>query len=315
MLRRASGVLMHVTSLPSRFGIGDFGPGAQRFARFLRQASQSYWQILPLSPTSTFIGNSPYSSDSAFAVSPLLISPEAMVEDGWLDAAAIEAAVVEGDPAVADFEQAQAKKETLFRAAFAAGRQRLADDAEYIVFCREAAGWLDDYALFRAAKREQHEAGFASWPAGLRDREPAALDALKIRMADEIEYVRFVQFLAHGQWKALRAQLRQSDIQVIGACPSTSPRTAPTSGPIRTSSSSARTSGRSGWPGCRRIISAQPASAGAIRSTTGRPTRPRASPGGCGAWNGRWPSTTSCAWTIFGALRPTGKSRPAKKQP
>lgn len=219
MLRRASGVLMHVTSLPSRFGIGDFGPGARRFAHFLRQASQSYWQILPLSPTSTFIGNSPYSSDSAFAVSPLLISPEAMVEDGWLDAAALEGAVAAGDPAVADFEQAQAKKEALYRAAFAAGRQRLAGDAAYIVFCREAAGWLDDYALFRAAKREQHEAGFASWPAGLRDREPAALDALKIRMADEIDYVRFVQYLAHGQWKALRAQLKQADIQVIGDMP------------------------------------------------------------------------------------------------
>lgn len=219
MLRRASGVLMHVTSLPSRFGIGDFGPGARRFARFLRQASQSYWQILPLSPTSTFIGNSPYSSDSAFAVSPLLISPEAMAEDGWLDAAAMEAAVVEGDPAVADFEQAQTKKEALFRAAFAANRERLAGDAEYVVFCREAAGWLDDYALFRAAKREQREAGLAAWPAGLRDREPAALETLQIRMADEIEYARFVQFLAHSQWKALRAQLRQDDIQVIGDMP------------------------------------------------------------------------------------------------
>jgi 4-alpha-glucanotransferase len=210
---------MHVTSLPSRFGIGDFGPGARRFARFLRQASQSYWQILPLTPTSTFIGNSPYSSDSAFAVNPLLISPEILAEDGWLAAADIEAAALGGNPAMADFEQAQVKKDALLRQAFAANRQRLAGEAGYAVFCRDEAGWLDDYALFRAAKRDQGEAGFADWPPALRDREEAALSALADRMAEEIHYVRFVQYLAHSQWQALRAQLRRDDIQVIGDMP------------------------------------------------------------------------------------------------
>ena len=219
MQRRASGVLMHITSLPSRFGIGDFGPGARRFARFLAQSSQSYWQILPLTPTSTYIGNSPYSSDSAFAVNPLLISPEQLVADGWLAAGEIEAAVVAGNPAVAEYEQVQVKKDALLRLAFGKNRERLGQDAGFTVFCREEAGWLDDYALFRAAKRERNEAGFSEWPNELRDRDARELSALSLRMAEEIEYVRFVQYLADGQWKALRAELRRSDIQVIGDMP------------------------------------------------------------------------------------------------
>ncbi|MFP5260146.1 MAG: 4-alpha-glucanotransferase [Acidobacteriota bacterium] len=219
MQRRASGVLMHVTSLPSRFGIGDFGPGARQFVRFLTQAAQSYWQILPLSPTSTFIGNSPYSSDSAFAVNPLLLSPEDMVEQGWVTAGDIEAAAVAGNPVVADYEQAQARKDALLRLAFAKNRERLAQDVWFAAFCREEASWLDDYALFRAAKREQGEAGFADWPHDLRDRDPGALSALAHRLADELEYVRFVQYLAAGQWRALRALLRRSEIQVVGDMP------------------------------------------------------------------------------------------------
>ncbi|OLN24328.1 4-alpha-glucanotransferase (amylomaltase) [Desulfovibrio sp. DV] len=219
MQRRASGVLMHITSLPSRFGIGDFGPGARRFARFLAQSSQSYWQILPLTPTSTYIGNSPYSSDSAFAVNPLLISPEQLVADGWLEGGEIEAAVVAGNPAVAEYEQAQVKKDALLRLAFGKNRERLEQEAGFTVFCREEAGWLDDYALFRAAKRERNEAGFSEWPNELRDRDARELSALSLRMAEEIEYVRFVQYLADGQWKALRAELRRSDIQIIGDMP------------------------------------------------------------------------------------------------
>ncbi|MHC1790775.1 4-alpha-glucanotransferase [Solidesulfovibrio sp.] len=219
MQRRASGVLMHITSLPSRFGIGDFGPGARRFGRFLAQSSQSYWQILPLTPTSTFIGNSPYSSDSAFAINPLLISPEELVADGWLTAGDIETAVVAGNPAQVDFELAGQRKDALLRLAFAGGRERLAGDAAYAAFCRDEAGWLDDYALFRAAKRERGEAGFADWPVDLRDRDPRELSSLAQRMAGEMAYVRFVQYLAAGQWRALRAALHQTDIQVIGDMP------------------------------------------------------------------------------------------------
>jgi 4-alpha-glucanotransferase len=219
MRRRASGVLLHVTSLPSRFGVGDFGPGARRFARFLTKASQSYWQILPLTPTSSFIGNSPYSSDSAFAVNPLLISPERLVEDGWLTEADIESGYVQGNPAVADYEGAAAYKDRLLRLAFARGEERLAGEAGFRVFCHDEAYWLDDYTLFRAVKRERGGAGWADWPAELRDRRADALDQVRERQAEEIAFIRFAQYLAFAQWRSLRRHLRENDIQVIGDMP------------------------------------------------------------------------------------------------
>ena len=160
MHRRASGVLLHVTSLPSRYGIGDFGPGARQFARFLVQAGQAYWQILPLAPTSTFIGNSPYSSDSAFAVNPLFISPEVMVADGWLT----EPDIGDAAPAhssVAEYEASEVLKDRLVRLAFTRCRQRLATDDGFRTFCRDEASWLDDYALFRTVKALQSTAAMA----------------------------------------------------------------------------------------------------------------------------------------------------------
>ena len=218
MQRRASGVLLHVTSLPSRFGIGDFGPGARRFAQFLAKAAQSYWQILPLTPTSAFIGNSPYSSDSAFAVNPLLVSPEVMVEDGWLAEEDL-GGYVQADPATTDYEGAEAFKDKLLRLAFARGRQRLETDAGFAVFCHDEAYWLDDYALFRAIKNERGGQGWAEWPHELRDRRADALDAVREGRAEEIAFVRFVQYLAFSQWRTLCRALRENDIQVIGDMP------------------------------------------------------------------------------------------------
>jgi len=218
MPRRASGVLLHVTSLPSRYGIGDFGPGAREFARFLAQAAQSYWQVLPLTPTSTAIGNSPYSSDSAFAVSPLFLSPDRLVEDGWLP----EAAIGEdwpGHPGTTDYAAAEAGKNRLVRLAFDRARPRLAEDAAFRRFCREEASWLDDYALFRAIKEAAGGAGWADWVPELRDRRPDALEDVRQRQAEAIELVRFGQYLVCDQWRALRRDLDAAGIQVIGDLP------------------------------------------------------------------------------------------------
>lgn len=219
MQRRASGVLMHITSLPSPCGIGDFGPGARRFAQFLAKAAQSYWQILPLTPTSTFIGNSPYSSDSAFAINTLLASPEGLVTDGWLKTADIEAGCPAGNPAVVDYAAVEGYKDALLRLAFARNREKLADDAGFRVFCREEADWLDDYALFRAVKRERGGQGWADWPAELRDRRADALEAARDRLAEECDFLRFAQYLTLAQWRALRRHLRENDIQVVGDMP------------------------------------------------------------------------------------------------
>ncbi len=219
MQRRASGVLLHVTSLPSPWGIGDFGPGARRFARFLARAAQAYWQILPLTPTSSFIGNSPYSSDSAFAINPLLVSPEQLAADGWIEPSDIEADLPGGNPAVVDFAAVEACKEALLRRAWARNREKPAEYPGFAVFCREEAAWLDDYALFRAIKAERGGQGFADWPAELRDRFPEALAAARRRLADEVDFTRFVQYLAFSQWRALRRHLRENDIQVVGDMP------------------------------------------------------------------------------------------------
>jgi 4-alpha-glucanotransferase len=218
MHRRASGVLLHATSLPSRFGIGDFGPGARRFAQFLVRAAQSYWQMLPLTPTSTSIGNSPYSSDSAFAISPLCISPERLVEDGWLTEGDIGESVP-GNPSLAHYEEAEALKDRLLHLAFERGRERLAGEAGYRNFCREQAYWLDDYALFRVIKAERGGAGFADWPHELRDRQAEALAQLRERQAEALEFIRFGQYLAFSQWFALRRYLTANGLQAIGDMP------------------------------------------------------------------------------------------------
>ena len=218
MQRRASGVLMHITSLPSRFGIGDFGPGARRFAAFLARAAQSYWQILPLTPTSTFIGNSPYSSDSAFAISPVLASPDMMAEEGLLTPQELEAYVQE-DPARADYEGAAAFKDQLFRRAFERARGALGENVHYQDFCRDNASWLDDYALFRAVKDGLGGREWTAWPMELRDRDPGALVRAAAEYADKIERIKWIQHVLDAQWRSLRKDLAALNILVIGDLP------------------------------------------------------------------------------------------------
>lgn len=218
MQRRASGVLLHATSLPSRYGIGDFGPGARHFARFLAQAAQSYWQVLPLTPTSTAIGNSPYSSDSAFAMNLLFLSPDKLVEDGWLSETDIGDDWPERADA-ADYEAAEAGKLRLVRLAFDKARSHLADHADYQRFCRDEASWLDDFALFRVIKNEANGAGWAFWPPELRDRRPEALADVRHRLGEAMELVRFGQFLVCDQWAALRRDMGEYGIQVVGDLP------------------------------------------------------------------------------------------------
>ncbi len=143
---RASGILLHPSSLPGRFGIGDFGPQARAFVDVLADAGQLWWQILPLGPTG--YGNSPYQSYSSFAGNSLLISPEGMVEDGWLDPGDWEDYPELPDDAV-DFDAVIAAKDALFRRAF---RRFRSDRPGFGAFVRENSRWLDDYALFMALK-------------------------------------------------------------------------------------------------------------------------------------------------------------------
>jgi 4-alpha-glucanotransferase len=212
-LPRSSGLLLHPTSLPGRFGVGDLGPAAVAFLDMLAEAGQRWWQILPFGPTGH--GNSPYQSYSSYAGSRLLISPERLVQDGLLskkDLADIPA-IVEGR---ADFEAAGAAKDTLLRRAFDNFRP---GPAEFPAFVEANASWLDDYALFMALKDAHGGSAWFQWEPGLVTRRPAELARWRKKLAEPIRYYEFVQFLFASQWDALRRSCDARRIGLIGDLP------------------------------------------------------------------------------------------------
>src|SRR5690606_22761503 len=210
--------LLHITSLPSRFGIGDVGPAAHAFADLLARAGQRYWQILPLTPTDPGADNDPYHSISAFALNPLLISPELLAADGLLDPDDLEDADPPGPDDAVDFDRVIHDKDRLFDRAF--DRFRAAGDhAAFDRFCGEQAGWLDDFALFAAIRADRHGQAWHRWPEPLRRREPAALERERDRLRDRVDRARFLQFVMATQWERLRAYCHDRGIQVIGDLP------------------------------------------------------------------------------------------------
>ena len=159
---RGSGILLHITSLPSPYGIGDFGPAAYRFVDALEGARQHYWQILPLNPTEAAYAHSPYSSPSAFAMNTLLISPEMLVREGYLRKSELEPAP--GFPEErAAYEAAAWYRERLFAAAYERFRHS-GPDRRFETFCDGAGWWLDDHALFVARKDHFHGQAWNRWP-------------------------------------------------------------------------------------------------------------------------------------------------------
>ncbi|MFO7683464.1 MAG: 4-alpha-glucanotransferase [Chloroflexota bacterium] len=219
--KRAAGVLVHPTSFPGRYGIGDFGEAAYRFVDFLAASKQSYWQLLPLGPTG--YADSPYQCFSAFAGNPLLISPDRLVGDGYLPAAAVQH--VPPFPAHAvDYGWVISYKNELFEQAFAMFKANGAAEkrAAYAQFCADNAFWLDDFSLFMAVKnyhKELHGGVWNTWPADIARREPAAMQAWSEKLADEISLSKFTQFLFFEQWLSLKHYANERDIQIIGDIP------------------------------------------------------------------------------------------------
>jgi 4-alpha-glucanotransferase len=214
---RASGVLLHVTSLPSPYGIGDVGPAAMAWVDRLREADQSWWQGLPLGPTG--YGNSPYQSLSSFAGNGLLVSPDWLIEDGLLRSSDCEG---QSFPATAvDYDAVLSFKRRLLERAWINFRAGACPELlpAFEEFCREQAHWLDDYALFRALKARYHGASYLEWPSELVQRVPAALDRARRDPAGLIEQVRFAQFLLARQGNRLKRHARARGVRLIGDLP------------------------------------------------------------------------------------------------
>lgn len=215
-LERGSGILLHISSLPSAFGIGDLGPEAFDFVERLANARQKYWQILPLNPTDSIYGNSPYLSVSAFALNPLLFSPERLVDDGLLKPSEIAAPPSFPEQTV-DFEAVRAFKYDLLERAYV--RWRSAPGEDFARFHDEQAFWLDDYALFMALRQQYSGKSWVEWPKTLRDRQTAALAHKSKELARQIELVQFQQYILHKQWHALKQFCAEKQIRIIGDLP------------------------------------------------------------------------------------------------
>lgn len=215
---RASGILLHPTSLPSQFGIGDFGPEAYAFADFLSRSGQSFWQMLPLGPPDH--GGSPYASFSAFAGNTLLISPEQLIADGLLDTSDLPEAAPLTTERV-EFDYVRKFKQDLLSKAFDKHQQGNNPElrASFESFVKVAHSWLDDFALFSALRDANGGSAWSDWDGGLKYRQTEALTRSRAILRNEIEAHKFYQFLFFRQWFKLKAYCNQHGIGIIGDVP------------------------------------------------------------------------------------------------
>ena len=215
---RAAGILLHPTSLPSRGGVGDFGPTAYQFVDFLATARQGLWQVLPLGPLG--YGNSPYSSTSAFAGNPLLISLERLADHGWIDAAKLgtPGAGTTPDFASVEYDHVFAQKTPLlFEAARNFLRTASSDPRRrFDNFRAENAWWLEDFVLFDALRAQRKLETWNQWPQDLAHREPAALEKARQELAADIQIRSALQFAFYEQWRALRRYCSERAIRIVG---------------------------------------------------------------------------------------------------
>ena len=217
-LERSSGLLLHITSLHTPFGIGDLGKSAYEFVDFLYQSGYHYWQILPINPTEEGFSHSPYSSYSAFAGNTLLISPEMLVEDGLLSKEDIGTPPSFPEQKV-DFVKVSNYKSTLLEIAY---RNFIKNEKKHILsftqFCEDNEGWLEDYSLYRTLK-EKFQDGWDTWPKEIRDRNPDELEKLKQELAQPIKKEKVIQYFFFSQWQKLADYSHQKKISFIGDIP------------------------------------------------------------------------------------------------
>jgi 4-alpha-glucanotransferase len=217
---RSCGIILHISSLPSPFGIGDLGPAAYRFADFLASSSIRYWQILPLNYTEEGSGFSPYSGLSAFAGNTFLISPEVLREQGLLDDKECQPDTT-FPTAVVDYPAMVKYKRSVFDAVYRNFRKHgSADlDQKFSSFCEANGSWLEDYALYMALKTQHGGKAWSDWPEEIRNRDAKALQIASEELRDDVDKQRFLQFLFDVQWNALKEYCEERQISFIGDLP------------------------------------------------------------------------------------------------
>ena len=212
---RQSGILLHISSLPSNYGIGTLGREAYAFADFLHEAGQKYWQLLPLGPTS--YGDSPYQSFSTFAGNPYFIDLDLLAEEGLLDRPALEAADWGGDPRYVDYGKIYDSRFQVLRTAF---RNGFPGDREAVAAFAKENLWLEDYALYMAVKKHFGMKSWLEWPdEDIRLRKRGALRRYREELREDIEFFSYLQYLFFKQWNALREYIHSLGIKIIGDLP------------------------------------------------------------------------------------------------
>ena len=217
-MNRYAGVLLSVTSLPSRYGIGCFDRAAYDFVDWLEKAGQRYWQILPLGATSHGASDdSPYQSYSAFAGNPYMISLDALIEEGVLTREECDAVDFGSNPAKVDFDKLNENRLALLHKAYE--RSNISQNPDYRRFCRDNGWWLDDYALFMALKRFFGDVPFQQWPQDIRMHWGFALDYYNRELYFDVEFQKYLQFQFDRQWAKLKAYANAKHIRIVGDIP------------------------------------------------------------------------------------------------
>jgi 4-alpha-glucanotransferase len=214
-MERSSGILMHISSLPGAYGIGDFGEGAYAFISFLEHANQAFWQILPLGVTG--IGDSPYQSFSTFAGNPYFIDLDALVKEGFLEARILAKASFSEDSKPIDYEKLYTEKMALLRLAFEKAKVPLTHAMD--VFFEREQYWLDDFSTFMALKMHHGGAMWPDWDAAYRTHTSEAVFQFKQAGAEEIRFWIFTQYLFYDQWYRLKSTANEKGIRIIGDLP------------------------------------------------------------------------------------------------
>lgn len=215
MLKRGAGILMPIFSLPSPYGIGTFGKDAYDFIDQLKTARQTYWQVLPMGPTS--YGDSPYQGFSAFAGNPYFIDLDILKEEGLLTQAELDACVWNEKPEQVKYDSLYYYRFPLLRKAFERSVHK--DTEAYLEFLEENEYWIEDYSFYMALKKQFGDKCWLEWDEEIRFRRPGAVEQWKEKLAEEIDYWKFLQYKFFEQWTKLKAYAKEQEIQIVGDIP------------------------------------------------------------------------------------------------